>query len=116
MKSQPAPNWALDMAKIPFNPMEERAAFAATAGPCSALPSSAQPSPPLRPMNIAERPLQVPPGVALLDAQFDLIDAREKAERMAALKAATAQTAAFEKFMKQAAEWDRLFAEWSKRL
>jgi hypothetical protein len=117
MKSQPAPDWAVDMAKVPFNPMEERAAFAfATGGPRSAIPSAAAPPPPPQmPSHVEPRSLQVP-GVALLDAQFDFLDAKEKVERAAVATQAKAQDEAYRKFMEQAAKWDEWFAKFQKAL
>jgi hypothetical protein len=114
MSKQPAPDWAIDMAKIHFNPMEERAAFAATSGPRSQIPSADHPPPRPQMPSSVERSLQVP-GVALLDAQFDFLDAKEKATRAVQQNAAAAQMVAFEKFMKQAAEFNRLFAEFVRK-
>jgi hypothetical protein len=119
-KRQPAPDWAVDMAKIPFNPMEDRAAFAFSGGgPCSALPrqptvvENIDPNPGTGWQK--ERPLSPPPGVALLDAQFDFLDAKEKAQRAAEqaanLAALKAQNEAFQKIMDQAAKFNAWFTE-----
>jgi hypothetical protein len=122
---QPPPDWALDMAKVPYNPMEDRAAFAFSGGgPCSALPrqptvvENIEPNPGTGWQK--ERPLQPPAGVALLDAQFDFLDAKEKAQRAAEqaanLAAMKAQNEAFQKFMQQAAKFDAFLAELRKTL
>jgi hypothetical protein len=116
MKRQPAPDWAIGMAKIPFNPMEARAAFAATSGPRSALPGSHLEPPPLRSANVEPQPLSLPPGVPLLDRQLAYLDEVERAQRKAQQTAAAAQTAAFQKFMEQAAKWDAAFAEFQKAM
>jgi hypothetical protein len=86
-------------------------------GPCSAVPSSAAPPPsPSRPANVEPQPLSLPPGVPLIDAQLQFLDAKEKAERVAEQNAAAAQTATFQKFMRQAAKWDAVFAEFQKAM
>jgi hypothetical protein len=86
-------------------------------GPCSQIPSSAAPPPPHpMPSNIQPQPLSLPPGVALIDAQLQFLDEKEKAERAAAQDAMKAQTDAYRKFMHQAAKWDAIFAEFRKTL
>jgi hypothetical protein len=78
-------------------------------GPCSAIPSApSAPPPPLRPSNVEPRPLQPPPGVALLDQQFAFLDAKEKA--------AEREAAAFQRFMEQCDKWNEWFAEFRKHL
>jgi hypothetical protein len=82
--------------------------------PSSMIPSAHWEPPPERPSQIEPRPLKPPPGVALLDAQFNFLDQKEKAERAANLAAAERQAEAYRKFMDQAAKWDAMFAEFMR--
>jgi hypothetical protein len=52
--------------------------------------------------------------VALLDRQFEHIDAVERAQRAAEQKAAEAQADAYQKFLETASKWDAAFAEFRK--
>jgi hypothetical protein len=87
-QNNPLPDWAVDMAKVPYNPMQERAAFNfSTGGPCSSLPkvsragnSAVDPPAPSAPSSgwQAERELGPQPGIDLIDRMVTAADQRER--------------------------------------
>ena len=57
------PDWAIDMAQVPFNPMQDLAAFNfSTGGPCSALPEADRPK---RPAGSATQQCRSAGGIAV---------------------------------------------------
>jgi hypothetical protein len=84
--------------------------------PSSMIPSSHSEPPPLMPSHVEPRPLQNPPGIALIDRQLEFLDAKEKAERVAEQNAVKAQDEAYRKFMEAAEKWDAAFAEFQKAM
>jgi hypothetical protein len=88
-KKPPIPDWAQDMAQIPFNPNAERAAFNFSHSPCGMTPKdlsvsqSVKAAPPdtgwvERPMVNPDNPQHPVPGIAQCDR---LMAAAERAER-----------------------------------
>jgi hypothetical protein len=79
----PPPDWALDMAQLRYDPMEDRAAFnIATSGPTSAIPKDHRQSAPAAPVSTSGnvRPLSPPPGIALIDRLVAQTEAQERAK------------------------------------
>ena len=77
----PPPDWALDMAQLRYDPMEDRAAFnIATSGPTSAIPKDHRQSSPAAPVSTSGniRPLGPPPGSELIDKICIAADQRER--------------------------------------
>jgi len=76
------PDWAIDMAKIPFDPMADRAAFSmTTSGPSPMTPrgETAAPHPPANTSGWqAERRLGPQPGIDLIDRMCINADQRER--------------------------------------
>jgi hypothetical protein len=82
-KQVPIPDWAQDMARIPCDPMQDRAAFNfSTGGPCSSLPRNptVEASPPARETSgwQAERPLGPQPGIDLIGRMVANADQQER--------------------------------------
>jgi hypothetical protein len=82
--TEPPPDWALDMAKLDYNPMADRAAYnIATSGPTSALPREARVSTPPRSSSSVGKPIQPPPGIDWVDKICIAADQRERAQAAA---------------------------------
>jgi hypothetical protein len=78
------PDWAVDMAKVPFDPNAERAAANfSTGGPRGMIPRATTATPSAPPQGNrsgwqAERPLQPQPGIDLIDRMVTAADQRER--------------------------------------
>jgi hypothetical protein len=81
-KASPPPDWALEMAKLRYDPMQDRAAYnIATSGPTNAIPRDpAKTSASVRGGQQAAIPIQPPPGVELIDKICIAADQRERAQ------------------------------------
>jgi hypothetical protein len=79
------PDWAVDMARIPFDPNAERAAVNATTnGPRGMIPrdtTAPAPAPPSSGWQ-NERPLGTQPGIDLIDKMCIAADRRERQQAM----------------------------------
>ena len=82
------PDWAIDMARIPFDPNAERAAANfSTGGPTGMIPRNptVEPAPPPQASTSGwqnERPLGAQPGVDLIDRMCINADQRERQQAM----------------------------------
>ena len=81
------PDWALDMARVPFDPNAERAAANfSTGGPTGMIPRTTTAPASAPPANTSgwqnERPLGTQPGIDLIDRMCIAADRRERQQAM----------------------------------
>jgi hypothetical protein len=81
-----SPDWVEDWMRVPYNPMQDRAAFNfSTGGPCAAIPRDPAKVPPAEPATNSsgwQRPVELgpQPGIALIDAMCAAQDRRDRAQ------------------------------------
>ena len=85
---EPPPDWAYDWGRVPYNPMQDRAAFVfSSGGPCSAIPRDPGKVTQAEPATNSsgwQRPVELgpQPGIDLIDRMCINADQRERAQAM----------------------------------